>query len=190
MSNKGRSPQNPARPEFRTAGKTWGVANVLPSLQLLWRWPWWFLSLSLVLGFSGHWWRWSSHIWPPGGTRAPWVMVSVLCKGWALLRCVSCWVLADSLRPHELQHTRLLCQSVPPRACANSCPSSRWCHPTISFSVVPFSSRLQSFPASGSFPRSQFFTSGGQSIGASASASVLPMTIQDWFPLGWTGWIS
>ena len=72
----------------------------------------------------------------------------------------------------------------------NSCPLSRWCHITISSSVVPFSSCLQSFPASGSFPRSQFFTSGGQSIGASASASVLPMHIQDWFPLGWTGWIS
>ena len=75
-----------------------------------------------------------------------------------------------------------------PRACSNSCPSSRWCHPTISSSVVPFSSCFQSFPASGSFLRSQFFTSGGQSIGA--SASVLPMNIQDWFPLGWTGWIS
>ena len=72
----------------------------------------------------------------------------------------------------------------------NSCPLSRWCHITISSSVVPFSSCLQSFPASGSFPRNQFFTSGGQSIGASASASVLPMHIQDWFPLGWTGWIS
>ena len=77
-----------------------------------------------------------------------------------------------------------------PRACSNSCPLSRWCHPTISSFVVSFSSCLQSFPASGFCPRSQFFTSGGQSIGASASASVLPMNIQDWFPLGWTGWIS
>ena len=76
------------------------------------------------------------------------------------------------------------------RAYSNSCPSSQWCHPTISSSVIPFSSCLQSFPASGSFPRSQFFTSGGQSIGASASASVLPMNIQDWFRLGWAGWIS
>ena len=74
--------------------------------------------------------------------------------------------------------------------CSNSCPLSRWCHPTISSSVIPFSSRLQSFPAWGSFPMSQLFTSGGQSIGVSASASVLPMNIQDWFPLGWTGWIS
>ena len=81
--------------------------------------------------------------------------------------------------------------SIPtPGACSNSCPSSRWCHPTISSSVVPFSSWLKSFPASGSFPMSQFFASGGQSIGVSASASVFPMNIQDWFPLGSTGWIS
>ena len=75
-------------------------------------------------------------------------------------------------------------------ACSNSCPSSRWCHPTVSSSVVPFSSRLQSFPASGSFPMSQLFASGGQSIGASASASALPVHTQGWLPLGWTGWIS
>ena len=74
--------------------------------------------------------------------------------------------------------------------CSNACPSSQGCHPTVSSSVIPFSSRLQSFPASGSFPMSQFFTSGGQSIGVSVSASVPPMNIQDWFPLGWTGWIS
>ena len=95
-----------------------------------------------------------------------------------------------TLQPHGLQHARLSCPSQLPRAFSNSCPSSRWCHPTISSSVVPFSSCLQYFPASGSFPMSQFFASGGQSIGASASASVLPMNIQDWFPLGWTGWIS
>ena len=99
-------------------------------------------------------------------------------------------VMSDSLQPHGLQHFRLPCPSPTPRACSNSCPSSRWCHPTISSSVVPFSSCLQSFPTSGSFPVSQFFASGGQSIAASASASVLPMNIQDWFPLGWTGWIS
>ena len=86
--------------------------------------------------------------------------------------------------------TRPPCLSPTPGAHSNSCPLSRWCHPTISSSVVPFSSRLQSFPASGSFPMSPFFTSGVQSIGASASTSVLPMNIQDWFPLGWTGWIS
>ena len=88
-----------------------------------------------------------------------------------------------------LQHTRLPCPLLSMGIWSNSCPLSQWCHPTISSSVVPFSSRLQSFPAPGSFPRSQFFTSGGQSIGASAS-SVLPMNIQDWFPLRWTGWIS
>ena len=87
-------------------------------------------------------------------------------------------------------YARLLCPSATPRACSNSCPSSWWYQPTISSSAVPFSSSLQSFPAPGSFPMSQFFASGGQSIGASASASVLPMNIQDWFPLGWTGWIS
>ena len=99
-------------------------------------------------------------------------------------------VISDSLRPHGLQHTRLPCPSPTPRACSNSCPSCRWCHPTIASSVIPFSSRLQSFPASGSFPMSQLFTSGGQTIGVSASTSVLPMNIEDWFPLGWTGWMS
>jgi len=99
-------------------------------------------------------------------------------------------VVFDSLRPHELQHARLPCPSPTPGACSDSCPLSPWCHPTISSSVVPFLSRLQSFPASGSFSISQFFTSGGQSIGVSASVSVLPMNIQDWFPLGWSGWIS
>ena len=99
-------------------------------------------------------------------------------------------VMSDSLWPHALQHTRLPCPSPTPRAYSNSCPSSWWFHPTISSSVVPISSCLQSFPASGSFLMSQFFTSGGQSIGISASASVLPMNIQDWFPLGWTSWIS
>ena len=99
-------------------------------------------------------------------------------------------VVSNSLWPHELQHPRSPCPSPTPEALSNSCPSSWWCHPTISSSVVPFSSSLQSFPSSGSFPMSQFFTSGGQSIGVSALASVLPMNIQDWFPLGWTGWIS
>ena len=98
-------------------------------------------------------------------------------------------VVSSSLRPYGLQHTRPPCPSPTPRARSNSCSSSWWCHPTISFSVIPFS-HLQSFPASGSFPMSQLFASGGQSIGASASASVLPINIQDWFPLGWTGLIS
>ena len=95
-----------------------------------------------------------------------------------------------TLWPHGLQHTMPPCPSPTPSVYSNSCPLSRWCHPTISSSVVPFSSRLQSFPASGSFPMSQFFTSGGQSIGVLASTSVRPMGTQDWSPLGWTGWIS
>ena len=99
-------------------------------------------------------------------------------------------VVSDSLRPHEPQHTRPPCPSPTSGACSNSCPLSWWYHPTISSSVVLFSSCLQSFPAPGSFQISQFFASGGQSIGVSAAASVLPMKIQDWFPLGWTGWIS
>ena len=97
-------------------------------------------------------------------------------------------VVSDSLWPHGLQYVRLPCSSQNTGAYSNSCPSS--CHPTISSSVISLSSRLQSFPASGSFPVSQFFTSGGQSIGASASPSVLSINIQDWFPLGWTGMIS
>ena len=95
-----------------------------------------------------------------------------------------------SLQPHGLQHARLPCPLPTPRACSNSCPLSRWCHPTVSSSVIPFSSCLQSFPASGSFPMSQLFPLGGQIIEASVSASVLPMNIQGWFPLGLTGLIS
>ena len=95
-----------------------------------------------------------------------------------------------TLQPQGLQHARPPCSSPTPGVYPNSCPLSRWYHPTISFSIVPFSSCLQSFPASGSFPVSQLFTSGGQSIGVSASTSVLPMNTQDWSPLGWTGWIS
>ena len=102
----------------------------------------------------------------------------------------SCSVMSDSLRPHESQHARPPCSSPTPGVYPNPCPSSRWHHPTISSSVVPFSSGPQSFPASGSFPMSQLFASGGQSIGVSASTSVLPMNTQDWTPLGWTGWIS
>ena len=98
--------------------------------------------------------------------------------------------MSSSLRPHELQHARPPCPSPTPGVHSNSCSLSRWCYPAISSSVVPLSSCLQSFPASGSFQMSQFFASGGQSIGVLALASVLPMNIQDWFPLGWTGWIS
>ena len=99
-------------------------------------------------------------------------------------------VVSDSLQPHELQHTRPPCPSPTPRVHPDPCPSSRWCHPTISSSVIPFSSCPQSFPASGSLKMSQLFASGGQSIEVSASTSVLPMNTQDWSPLGWTGWIS
>ena len=99
-------------------------------------------------------------------------------------------VVSDSLRPHELQHARPPCPSPTAGVHPNACPLSRWCHPTISSSVVPFSSCLQSLPASGSFPMSQLFASGSWSIGVSASTSVLPMNTQDWSPLGWTGWIS
>ena len=98
--------------------------------------------------------------------------------------------LCPTLQPHGLQHARLPCPSPTPRVHPNPCPSSRWCHPAISSSVVPFSSCLQSFPASGSFPMSWLFVSDVQSFGASISASVLAMNIQDWFPLGWTGFIS
>ena len=99
-------------------------------------------------------------------------------------------VVSDSLWPHGLQHARLPCPSPSPGACSNSYPLSQWCHPNISSSVVPFSSCLQSFQASGSFQMSQLFASDGQSIGASASASVFPMNIQDWFPFRLTSWIS
>ena len=103
---------------------------------------------------------------------------------------ISHLVMSDSLWPHRLQHTRPPCPSPTPGVYSNSCPLSWWCHPTTSSSVVPFSFCLQSLPASGSFQMSQLFASGGQSIGVSASTSVLPMNIQDWFPLGWTSWVS
>ena len=98
--------------------------------------------------------------------------------------------LCPTLQPHEGQHSRPPCPSPTPRVHPNPCPSSRWCHPTILFSVIPFSSCPQSFPTSGSFPVSQLFVSGGRSTGVSALTSVLPMNTQDWSPLGWTGWIS
>ena len=118
-----------------------------------------------------------AHIWPMKSKGITWAS--------QFSRSVD----SDSLRPHGLQHARLPCPSPTPGACSNSCLSSCWCHPTISSSVIPVSSCLQSFPGSGSFPMSQFFTSGGQSIGVSASASVHPMNIQDRFPSGWIGWI-
>ena len=102
----------------------------------------------------------------------------------------SCSVVSNSLRPQGLQHTRPPCPSPTPGVYPNSCPLSQWCHPTISSSVIHFSSCLQTLPALGSFPRRQFYASGGQSIGVSASKSVFPMNTQDWSPLEWTGWIS
>ena len=123
----------------------------------------------------------------------PWFSVSCFsfsCKNHCCCCLFSHSVESDSWQPNGLLHARLPCPSPTPRACSSSCPLSQWCHPTILSSVVPFSSCLQSFPASGSFLMSLFFTSGSQSIGASTSASVLPMNIQDWFPLGGTGLIS
>ena len=102
----------------------------------------------------------------------------------------SCSVMSNSLKPHESQHARPPCLSPTPGVYSNSCPLSWWCLPTISSSDIPFTSGPQSLPASWSFPMSQLFTRGGQSIGVSASASVLPMNTQDWSPLGWTGWTS
>ena len=102
----------------------------------------------------------------------------------------SCSVMSNSLWPHEPQHARPPCPSPTAGVYPNPCPLSQWCHSTTSSPIIPFFSCAQSFPASGSFPMNQFFASGGQSIGASASASVLPMNTQDWFTLGWTSWIS
>ena len=115
-------------------------------------------------------------------------MLSFLCM--CILLLFSHSVVSESLWPHRLQHARLPCPSPSPRVCPNSCPLSRWCHPIISSFVIPFSPCLHSFPASGSFPVSWLFTSGSQSIGASATASVLPMNIQGWFPLRLTSLIS
>ena len=140
-------------------------------------------------------------IYSPGGIRKRELLAAELLKQltaeWhsfmALKDSVqfSCSVVCDSSRPHELQHARPPCPSPTPGVHSDSCPSSRWCHPAISSSVVPFSSCPQSLPASGSFPMNQLFAWSGQSfIGVSASASVLPMNTQDWSPLGWTGWIS
>ena len=117
-----------------------------------------------------------------------WIATSVQFSRSVVSNSVTPWT--ASLQPHELQHTRTTCPSPTPGVHPNPCPLSQWCHPTISSSVVPFSSCPQSFPASGSFQMSQLFASGGQNIVVSASTSVIPMNTQDWSPLGWTGWIS
>ena len=116
--------------------------------------------------------------------------IAVIVWSFVFIQFSSVAQLCMTLQPHGLQYARPPCPPPAPGACSNSWALSWWCHPTISSSVVPFSSHLQSFPASGSFQMSQFFASGGQSIGVLALASVLPVNIQDWFPLGWTGWIS
>ena len=129
---------------------------------------------------------WMNNIWMNGMNWSS----HLKCATWSPSVQFSRPVVSNSFWPHELQHASPPCPSPTPRVYSNSCPLSQWCHQIISSSVVPFSSCLQSCPASGSFPMSQFFASGGQSIGVSASASVLPMNIQDWFPLGWTSWFS
>ena len=145
----------------------------------------------MVFILSALWWI--RDLWKlPDGRDWLWVKLGLGLVGRAMLSSVqfSCSVISDSLWPHGLQHTRLPCPSPTSRVYSNSCPLSRWCHPTISSSVIPFSSCLQSFPTSGSFQIIQLFTSGGQNSGVSASTSVLPMNIQAWFPLGWSGFIS
>ena len=130
--------------------------------------------------------------WGLGDTQSCWrnmPITSSICYGVCSVQ-FNCSVMFDSLQPHGLQHARSPCTSPTPGACSNSCASSQWCHPTISFSVIFFSSCLQSFPVIGSFLMSTFFTSVGQSIGVSTSASVLPINIHDCFPLALTGWIS
>ena len=133
-------------------------------------------------GDKGSWTCWT---WTRASDRARWWW-------WSVSQSVSSVAQSNlTLRPHESQHTRPPCPSPTPGVYSNSFPLSRWCHPTISSSVIPFSSCLQYFPAaSGSFQMTQLFTSGGQNVGVSASTSVLPMNIQGWFPLGLTGWIS
>ena len=136
------------------------------------------------------WGRWQMSFSPLTHLARSSFCFSSLASPRILISQFSCSVMSCSLHPTGLQHARLPCPSPAPGACSNSCTSSQRCYPTISSSVVPFFSCLQSFPASGSFKMSQFFTPGGQSIGVSASAWVLSMDIQDWFPLGLTGWIS
>ena len=133
--------------------------------------------------FFIYWWQWSLN------SIVKWKKLTFM-KCMYVVSQLSHSVVSNSLRSHGLQHARFLCPSPTPGACLNLCPSSQWCHPTISSSVILFSSCLQTFPALGTFPMSQFFASGGQTIRASASASVLPLNIQDCFPLGLTGWIS
>ena len=161
--------------------------------QCLGSWPW-------HLGMKYYWWSVSTGV--PGREAARALLLAQMPFSFLIKADIPCvfdrpqtsyFSSVQSLSRvtlcEPIHQARLPCPTPTPRACSNSCPLS-WCHPTISSSVIPFSSSLQSFPAWGSFPMSQFFPSGGQSIGVSASASILPMNTQDWFPLGWTGWIS
>ena len=149
----------------------------------------WCNNLTPNLSISPSWFL--AQLRPLTRQKNPWT-----CTSWPDGRIISMGnqfspsVMSDSLQPHGLQHARLPCPSPSPRVYSDSCPLSQWCHPSISSCIVPFSSHLHSFPASGSLPLSQFFTSGGQGIGVSASASGLPMNIQDWFLLELTGFIS
>ena len=146
------------------------------------------MSLTHVEYYHGNFLPWSFTIFVKTSHFSQCLQVCQLHLHWVQFSSVAQSCL--TLRPHGLQHTRSPCPSPTPGVHSNSCALSQRCHPAISSCVVPFASCLQSFPASGSFPMSQFFPSGGQSIGISASSSVLPMNIQDWFPLGLTGWIS
>ena len=190
---------------FHTANKTLGllVAQTVknqPAVQEIWVW---FLGWedrlekekathsNFLAGIRGAWWATAHGVSESNMTE--WISLSLLLyhvlSVVGILCCfhsVQSFVVSDSVRPHGLQHARLPCPSSTPGACSNSSPSSRWYHSTISSSVIPFSSCPQSFPASGSFLMSWLFASGGQSIGVSASTSVLPMNIQNWFPLGLT----
>ena len=148
-----------------------------------------FTTLYYTFYFHSYLLLWTEH--SDGQNYVLFTLVSpVLAQCLAELLLFSHSVKSNSLQTHGLQHARLPYPSLSPGVCSNSCPLNWWCHPTISSSVIPFSSCPPSFPASGSFPKGWLFTLGGQSIGASAPASVLPMNIQDWFPLGLTGWIS
>ena len=147
--------------------------------------------LDTVQHVGTQWERWQIQSHPSKGWgQTMWLSESCLVSiKWGSSAQFSPSVVSDCLQPHELQHARPPCPSPTPGIYPDSCPLSQWCHPTISSSVIPFSSCPQSFSASGSFQMSQLFTSGGQSIGVSASASVLPMNTQDWSPLALTGWI-
>ena len=179
-----------SRPNFQFLDRFFLILNppwLVPALDhsSTSSWPGWLLASSSF--------RWQTRplrglSWP--SSLFTYTQLFTLHPRFAIVQFSSAAQLCSTLRPHGLQHTRPPCPSAPPGVYPNSCPLSRWCHPTILSSVIPFSFCLQSFPVSGSFQMSQFFASGGQSIGVSASASVLPMNIQDWFPLGWTGWTS